>query len=292
LTHIRDYTDRFWIEKSKYVYCRIQIGHGKDKEKVVSDTILSWCKGKDMAVFIASIQAKVVSTICWLAFSHHSMNARNITDNLNQHPLLLEGKYTVALRSRAIRLAPREKVPFEEQVKSLHVDCAQADAKKIQAIISKIYGSSNEEGYPPGQVMRAVPNTSDPRTIVTKKTKQNVQRIKAKHKALLNKTERSLYWGIAILNHYLDKVEGMLHQCIMNIPSVNKTDRGFYLSVDEQYTGGTCVFLYNKDIADEARYFVLCLIPFLRKKYGNCIKSWFHEDEWEAMQEYKLDGKT
>jgi hypothetical protein len=195
LTHIRDYTDRFWIEKSKYVYCRIQIGHGKDKEKVVSDTILSWCKGKDMAVFIASIQAKVVSTICWLAFSHHSMNARNITDNLNQHPLLLEGKYTVALRSRAIRLAPREKVPFEEQVKSLHVDCAQADAKKIQAIISKIYGSSNEEGYPPGQVMRAVPNTSDPRTIVTKKTKQNVQRIKAKHKALLNKNREVTLLG-------------------------------------------------------------------------------------------------
>ena len=113
--------------------------------------------------------------------------------------------------------------------------------------------------------MRAVPNTSDPRTVVTKKAKQNVQCIKAKHKAFLNETDRSLYWGIAILNHYLDEVEGMLHQCIMNIPSVHKIDRDFYLSVNKQYAGGTCVFLYNKDIGDGARDFVLCLIPFLRE---------------------------
>jgi hypothetical protein len=190
-------------------------------------------------------------------------------------------------------LAPGENIiPWEQQVKAIHIVVGASQASQARDKYSHVYGSRNQGGVPQGIQMRFVPDISDSRFPITKNTRLKAIKMMSKQKMFLANTKYVNTSTIAGIHIVIPKIGFSLCQVLMSIKSQDFPDLGQFISIDEKISDGawTVIFTVHKDRHNEANALVPLLCIVLQAKYGPLIWEWFTDEAKEILTKYKWDS--
>jgi hypothetical protein len=213
-------------------------------------------------------------------------------EEAHEHHPGLQGLKIIA-QDQAIKLAPgKNAIPWNQQVKAIHILVGKSQALEAREKYNKVYGSRNEGGYPQGLQMRFVPDISDPRFPITKNTRIKAIKMMAKQKVFQENTKHIHTSTIAGLHTVVTKIGFSLCQILMAIKSVDDTNTmGLFISIDEKLQDGgyTVVFTAHKDRYDEANALIPLFCIIMEAKYGPLAWECFTDEAKRVLSKYKWD---
>ena len=140
---ISRYVDRLFVKPNEFAYCRIILGHPKDKSKLINTDTQEWFEGSSFLFSEKRIQARKLCRVGWLLGSHPGiLNTTNLQQALDQiHPF-----------SRIKTEIQIERVNYKdkEKVRAAMISVAWKRAAKARTALKKIYSTKNKEGFPLG----------------------------------------------------------------------------------------------------------------------------------------------
>jgi hypothetical protein len=151
--------------------------------------------------------------------------------------------------TRTDRLYPgRNNIPAIQQVKAIHIYVASGNVTAARRAYNLTFGGSNYTGYPLGQVLRFVPDISDPRYPASMQTRTKVIRMMSKQKHLLTSTASILTSTIVGLHVHYEGVGYTLCEILMGLRIGEDKAIPIFLSVTERLwdAGGNVVFSVKK----------------------------------------------
>jgi hypothetical protein len=183
-TQIQLYCDNAFIKPNFNTWMKIYLAHDKSTADYEEDQGLQGSiQEADLWFHLDKIQDRSAASIGWLLGSTpDSCNINNMKLAHENHPGL---GIECEPRVQAIRLYPeKNNIPPEQQVKAVHIYVAKSNVAAARRQYNLVYGSNSSE-YPMGQVMRYIPDASDPSYPVSMQTRAKVIRMMSKPKHLL-----------------------------------------------------------------------------------------------------------
>lgn len=239
----------------------IRLRHDKDP-KTLNDDIDWFLKSYQFGLYPRSVQAENISCIRWLLHSStRSINCKNLQDAISKR---FDDKYEVGCRYCMISLGRRGKVPKENQVKAIHIECDSADQFELKIALSKIYASSKNEDYPHGIRMRLVPEIN---YMISPETRQNVSRLRTRQSNFEEQVITVTSWDISALDYVDPTIGRTLRELLMKIESRTVPGQQLFHIVDDTWNLNGINFAFFPDIDAEARGMMMALIPFLVHYY-------------------------
>lgn len=282
---VKKYASSLFLRQGFPVEFRLLVSHDVHRSKLA----LECHETIGFSVEYDHIQEKTRTTIGFLVGSSPaSANLDDMREAHEKHPTLFGLK--LLAKSQSIKLASgRNMIPWEQQVKAVHIIVGESQATSARDLYNQVYGSRNVGGFPQGIHMRFVPDISDARFPVTKGTKVKAIKMLSKQKAFLANTayiSTNTIAGIHILN---TTVGHTLCQVLMSIKSLDYPELGLFISIDEHMDEGAYLvtFTAHRERFDEANSLVPLLCILLEEKFGTSVWEWFTDDAKRVVTKYK-----
>ena len=234
----------------------------------------------------------MLTTIGFLVGSSpQSANILDLTEAHESHPII-HGIKIVPIDQSIKLAAGKNLIPWQQQVKAIHIQVGESQAVQARDCYSQVYGSRNKGGYPQGIHMRFVPDISDSRFPVTRGTRIKAIKMMSKQKVFLAQTKYINTSTIVGIHIFIDKIGFSLSQILMSIKSTSDESMGLFISIDENLTGGgyEVIFTVHKDRYDEANALVPLLCILLQAKFGSSIWEWFTDEAKRVLTKYRWDS--
>jgi hypothetical protein len=280
-TQIQLYCDNAFIKLNANTWMKLFLAHDKPKSDYEDDELFQGSiQEADLWFHLDKIQAKSASSIGWLLGSTpDSCNINDMKLAHQSHPGL---GIECEPRTQAIRLYPgKNNIPVAQQVKAVHIYVATSNVTPARRLYNRVFGSSNAGGYPMGQVLRFVPDISDPRHLASMQTRAKVIRMMSKQKHLLASSVNIPTSTIAGLHVYNEEVGHTLCEILMNLRLGEDLDIPLFLSVEERLWGAAgyqVIFTVRKDRINEANSVIPLLCVIIEAKFGASSRQWFTEE--------------
>ena len=281
---VKKYASQLFLRQGFPVIFRLRISHDVNPRKLIANN-----HSDGLHIKQDHIQERDLTIIGFLVGS--SPSAANLDDmqEAHEHHPILSGLKILAT-VQAIKLASgKNMIPWDQQVKAVHIQVGESQAISARDIYNQVYGSRNIGGYPQGINMRFVPDISDARFPVTKSTKIKAIKMLSKQKAFLENTKQistNTIAGIHLLN---DEIGFTLAQVLISIKSFNYPELGLFIAIDEEMTAGaySVIFTVHLDRFNEANSLVPLLCILLEAKFGKSIWDWFTDDAKRVLPKYR-----
>ena len=283
---VRKHTNSLYLRQGLEVEFRIRVSHEVHPTKLEIDSI-----SDGLDIKYDHIQARDYTCIGYLLGT--SPAANNLTDMQEAHENhpVITGLRIIA-RVQAIKLAAgKNAIPWELQVKAIHIFVGANHANEARERYSKVYGSRNIGGYPQAIHARFVPDISDLSFPVTASTRIKAIKSLAKQKAFLAHTKQIHTSTIAGLHSYHPTIKFTLCQVLMSMRSIDNPDLGLFISIDDDLSekGYEVIFSVHLDRFNEASSLIPLLCILLQAKFGMGIDrlGWFTDDAKKVLTKYK-----
>ena len=294
LTHALDITPRpsdlekyfpriFFKEEGFTWYSGARVIHSIQMKDLKKDMI-RWMKQEGHGMFERMLQVENTTEIGWLVYSTWQMEtdvlAQAIEDVIN---------IPIGLRWKQISMSSRERLPFDQQVKALHIEVASENSVVGQKALLATYGRRNTGAYPNGIRMRfALPL----HTAHNLNTKAKLERLRARQQVWSKTYEKGFSWEITQLDYPVGKKLPTLRQTLLSIMS--KTNPAFPLfhSIDRSnYKESGVCFQFLPELSNEARMTISNLVPMMKHQYGEKVLQLFSTAAVERMDGCSWDSE-
>ena len=131
----------------------------------------------------------------------------------------------------------RNTIPFERQVKAIYILGDDTKTSEGRKCYNEVFGSKNSGGYPSGQVLRFIPEISDPQYPVSPAMRAKVIKMMSKENSFLNSVVTIPTTTITGLHVYNDDIGHSLCQILMGLQIGADKDAPLFLSVEERLWG-------------------------------------------------------
>jgi hypothetical protein len=283
---VKKYVNSLYLRQGAAVEFRIRVSHDVHSSKLEIDN-----PGEGLHLSKDHIQERNFTTIGYLVGSSPAAaNLDDIQEAHENHPGL--AGLRILAKVQPIKLAAgKNLIPWELQVKAVHIIVGESQANIAREKYSKVYGSRNEGGYPQGIHARFVPDISDMRFPVTASTRTKAIKMLSKQKAFLDNTRQINTSTIAGLHIFHPTIKFTLCQVLMSMRSIANPDFGLFISIDDKLTDHDyqVTFTVHLDRFNEAASLVPLLCILLQAKFGMSIDSlgWFTDDAKRVVTKYK-----
>ena len=239
--------------------------------------MIRWLKQEGHGMFERMLQVEETTEIGWLLYSTWQMEtdvlAQAIENTIN---------IKIGLRWKQVNTSSNEKLPFEQQIKALHIEVASNDRSAAQRALLATYGRRNTGAYPNGIKLRFVLPLHSAHNL---NAKSKLERLRARQQIFSKTYEKGFSWEINQLDHPVGKNLPTLRQTLLAIKS--KTNPAFPLfhSVDRSnYKASGVCFQFLPHLSNEARMTISNLVPMMQHAYGENVLKLFTMSAIERME--------
>jgi hypothetical protein len=217
-------------------------------------------KERGFGLWCQSIQAEVIQTPGFLLYSMRMMDSEYmhglLEKTINEHPYVTDMDMAafveIGIHWRVILLGVKGKIPEEEMVRALHVECSKEQAPVVKEVLSDVY-SANAKHFPGGIKLRFVP---DIYKVLSQPLKVKVLHLRAWQKRFLKTVVEMTSYEITSLDQsFCDTTSHMasVQEHLMEIRSKERPYLSQFVNMAQQYNSAGVVFTFILQLEAEAR---------------------------------------
>ena len=197
----------------------------------------------------------------------------------------------IGIRWRVIPLGMSGKIPEDQMVRALHIECAKEDAPVVKAVLSDVY-SANAKMFPGNIKLRFVP---DIYMTLSPQLRAKILHLRARQDRFLKNVKEMTSYEITSLDRPFMDQEGYkasIRERLMEMRSQDREYLSQFVNVAPQYNSAGVTFTFIPELEAEARSRVASMIPYFRHEYGEGIKKFFSADAWDLHRESYWDPEV
>jgi hypothetical protein len=249
--------------------------------RTILEQMSPWLSDLGHGIYFKELQCERTYSLGWLLWSFRSIDTRVLSEEiLKLHNIKISLRYSAISTNQG-------KDRGENTVKALHIWIAgDQEYAKTKEIIQDIY-STTSTSYPLEIKMRFVPNATRLSIARLNKIKKLQQRQAAFIATIEISSSRS--WEIANLDSEIGTLPTL--RAMLMEQRTKDTMSSLFLSVDNAYKRNDLViFTYLPRYEQEARNFIMAMVPYMIYRFGNTrISEYFTNEACERAKEVEWD---